>query len=220
MFNQGPFSVMPLSDFEKADVKGRIYRISHSEAPWGDYGRILFQGIANYRSNIADELRLERTGPFVPPITFPGIWEIVVTSEMMKAMEESGFKGIGFRKVVKTRITKVDWHKWDMNADDPKGYPSQGEPKNYILARKHNEKISVEMGDIWEVVVLNGVVFKHIDSSKIVLKFDNVPTSWSGSDIFSINGQRRYTSQRAKDWFQRYFPEWTNFEEVITKDDV
>jgi hypothetical protein len=74
-------------------------------------------------------IQLEKTGPFVPPITFPGIGDIIVTDEMKQQMEKAGFRGIAFRPVEKTRIVEVPWHEWDLTAAEPDYYPEGGEPE-------------------------------------------------------------------------------------------
>src|SRR5262249_14925382 len=50
-----------------------------AETPWGDYGDILFHGMTAHLDRHDEMLQLERTGPYMPPITFPGIGDIVVT---------------------------------------------------------------------------------------------------------------------------------------------
>ena len=44
-----------------------------SEPPWGDYGDVLVNGMSSGGRDDDGFIKLERTGPFIPPITFPGI---------------------------------------------------------------------------------------------------------------------------------------------------
>ena len=61
-----------------------FYTFKNKEMPWGDYGRILFEGYAFYKAQLEDiynshilskaqaysdnDLLIERAGPFVPPV--------------------------------------------------------------------------------------------------------------------------------------------------------
>jgi hypothetical protein len=47
---------------------------------WGDYGHILQHGMASHSPRIGGRLALERTGPFIPPVTLPGIGDVVLDS--------------------------------------------------------------------------------------------------------------------------------------------
>src|SRR5262249_4504338 len=55
------------------------YLMSPPESPWGDYCEILVQGMSTHLPRKNGLIQLERTGPFVPPISFPGIADVVVT---------------------------------------------------------------------------------------------------------------------------------------------
>ena len=96
---------------------------------WGDYGDILVHGMADAQERAADgALELERTGPFVPPITFPGIPAVVVSDPFRRQLEPSGLTGFTFRAVHKTRIVRLEWHSWDQQALEPLEFPESGEP--------------------------------------------------------------------------------------------
>jgi hypothetical protein len=75
-FYQFPDELGKLSDIE-SPRNGQIYILREAGAPWGDYGNILVHGMSAHAGRSMDgRIRLERTGPFVPPITFPGIGDI------------------------------------------------------------------------------------------------------------------------------------------------
>ena len=63
----------PASKERKAKNKVKFYHVRGLQA-WGDYGDVLVNGYAlNDLDRHEDEhLRVSRTGPFMPPITFPG----------------------------------------------------------------------------------------------------------------------------------------------------
>lgn len=104
-----------------------VFLAKRVDAPWGDYGSILINGIVSgggrREADRFDVLSLERTGPFVPPISFPGIGNIVVTDAMKQAMEHAGFRGIQYQVVRKKLIVESDWHTWDRSAKEPVRYP-------------------------------------------------------------------------------------------------
>jgi hypothetical protein len=47
-------------------------RMPQQKTNWGDYGDMLRHGMTNHLDRSGESLQLERTGPFVPPVTFPG----------------------------------------------------------------------------------------------------------------------------------------------------
>jgi hypothetical protein len=69
-----------------ADEFFTIRARSVTTSDWGDYGDMLQHGMAHRRTD--GRLALERTGPYVPPITMPGIGDVVVTSDTRKLLED------------------------------------------------------------------------------------------------------------------------------------
>jgi len=186
----------------------RAYIFESAEHDWGDYWDILVNGMA-FRGPDADEpLELERSGPFVPPITFP-MSELIVDDECKRRLSISGLTGFEFRRVIKKKIVSINWHEWDWTAEDPRKYPSQGEPENYIDARKHSEKIASQLGDLWELIpVFIGSVIDR-KTKTIKLGIDPAP------DIFRINGYGyKFVNTHAKDWFEKNYGQWVGFREV------
>ena len=58
----------------------RFYRMSGRRL-WGDYGSMLIGGMSGHLPRRDGLIQLERTGPFVPPMTFPGIGVVVVNDQ-------------------------------------------------------------------------------------------------------------------------------------------
>src|SRR5262245_31791236 len=98
--------------------------------PWGDYGDILVHGMTGHLSRKEGPLRLEWTGPFIPPITLPGIGDVVVTDEFRAELERSGLGRFGFHPVIKARIVELHWEQWDRTSERPAERPEGGEPEN------------------------------------------------------------------------------------------
>jgi hypothetical protein len=99
--------------------------------------------MTSHSSRDGDKLRLERTGPFIPPISFPGISDVLVTDSIRGELDVAGLSGFSFREVVKHRIVRLDWHNWDKDAHEPVSYPAGGEPENYILGCKHSPEVAL-----------------------------------------------------------------------------
>lgn len=208
----------------ESDGTDVIHHMSGADSPWGDYGRILIHGVSDHLGRKGGEdgpIQLERTGPFVPPITFPGIGKLIVTNEMKEAMEKAGFRGISFRLVEKTHISNVPWHEWDLTAAVPRYYPDGGEPEGYVLHEPHSPELAEAMGSVWEVVLTDSAeVVRETDpvSDEIVFKY--VPRSWNGNDIFSVSeNSYTYVSPRAKAWLKQHAGKWVEFQSVTAKSD-
>lgn len=181
-----PSGIRHLDSFEATVKEGIVFTLrSRRPQSWGDYERILVGGMAiGDRQN--GQLQLQRTGPFVPPLTFPK-FHMLVTEQMKLAMLDAGFKGVGFQPVVNSYIVRLDWHEWDLNADEPQFYPEGGEPEYYIMNGDHSEELAEQIGTIWEVVLTEDL----------------------GSDLYRRPETRRvYVSPRAARWFQGYFTDW------------
>jgi hypothetical protein len=125
-------------------------------SPWGDYGSILVHGMSAHLARSAGRIQLERTGPFIPPVTLPGIGDIVVTARARAELEQHGILGLEFLPVEKTRIVVFDWQAWDWADSKPAEYPESGEPEDYILSRPHDPYWAGEMGDLFEIVPVRG----------------------------------------------------------------
>lgn len=201
---------------EPIDGRGAddVYVVDDANAPWGDYGAILYNGLLSdpeRESGDIGVLRLERTGPFVPPVTFPGRGTIVVTSEMKSAMIKAGFKGISFQPVRKVRIVDLSWQDWDQSAPEPFQYPEFDDPVGYILYKHHSPKVSAAIGDLWEVILSDSAkVVRHKDPEGTT-SFEYVSGSWNGNDLFSVDENYYiYCSPRAHQWFKQHFEQWVS----------
>jgi hypothetical protein len=181
---------------------------------WGDYGDILMHGMALHLDRTSDgRLQLERTGPFIPPVSFPG--GLVVTDAFRHQLELSGLTGFGFRPVVLARIVRLEWEKWDRTVPEPAEYPESGEPEDYILERPHDPALARGLGPLWEVVFESGLatrrprpIVKHQREIEVLVD------SWSGADLCSATGVGFiYASDRAQEWLRGEATEHVVFED-------
>jgi hypothetical protein len=130
-----------------------IYVLSpamHHVAHWGDYGDMLVHGVAQRPVEDGD-LELQRTGPYVPRVSFPGICDVVVVEEIRGRLQ-SHLPDLVFRRVRKSRLVRLNWHEWDTTEEEPLICPESGEPEDYILGQPHDEALESEIGDLWELV--------------------------------------------------------------------
>lgn len=185
---------------------------------WGDYGDILQHGMASHLPGEEGLLALERTGPFILPITLPGIGDIVLTSAAKELLEGSGLRGFHFRPVRKVLTVELHWENWNLDAQEPEQFPDTGEPEDYILGQPNSPTASAELGELWEVVVpATATVIRPgpIVHSYKELKLDL--GTWNGSDLIrSTDYGSVLFAQRAKDWFSERWGDYVEFLEFPT----
>jgi hypothetical protein len=191
-----------------------FYELKSPNSPWGDYSDILISGMSAYSARKDGLIQFERTGPYVPPISFPGIGDIVVTDTFRRKLESSGLSGLRFQPVIKKRIVHLDWHLWDQAAKEPLEYPQGGEPEGYILQRPHSPEVAEQIGDLWELCLTEAAkIHRERRPSRILL----VASSLQGCDIFRAEGVLcSYTTDRAKTWLEDNAKEHVAFAEVET----
>ena len=170
---------------------------------------------AHLGRDTSGSIQLERTGPFVPPISFPGPGNIVVTDAVKQQLEASGFLGFAFRPVRLARIVRLDWHLWDLKAKAPKRYPSGGEPEGYVLDRTHSPELAREMAPLWEMVLQTGArevkvqTGKHTWEAEVFLEAGSL----NGLDFFRADTSRsNYVSEKAKDWLEQHAAGYVSFQ--------
>jgi hypothetical protein len=191
---------------------------SISSQEWGDYGDILQHGMTAHLPRLDGRLSLERTGPYISPITLLGIGDIILTSEARELLERSGLSGFSFMPVQKTLVVELHWELWNLHADQPAEYPLSGEPEDYILGKPHSQIAAEALGELWEVVIPNTATIlrtKSVVSSYKESKFDL--NSWNGTDL--IRGEGYGTplfSRPARDWFTEHWQTYVRFDEFPT----
>jgi hypothetical protein len=181
---------------------------------WGDYGNILQNGmVAPSDSGLA----VERTGPYIPPITMP-FGGIVLTSEAKRLLESSDLTGFKFSPVEKRLIVEVRWEMWDLNEEMPPELPESGEPEDYILGQPHSPEAAAALGELWELAVPKTARIvrpRPIVESHLELQLDL--SSWNGADIFESSdvGYTLFTD-RAQNWFSERWGEYVQFDPFLT----
>jgi hypothetical protein len=183
----------------------RLFVLKEPPSLWGDYGYILTQGMAERTPD--KSLLLYRTGPFIPPISFPSLTPVVLQI-VRDQLEPHAFTGFEFRRVSKRRIVRLDWRNWDLSAKTPPELPETGEPEDYILRGKHSVATARELGDIWEMYI------PPTPGLQISGGSDFDPAKYCGQDICKMCdlGGYTYVSPRLRDWLQSNYPDWVRFQ--------
>ena len=190
-------------------VRVNVYRLDARKMPWGDYGRILASGMSAHLPRKDGLIQLERTAPFVPPISFPGIGDIVVTHAFRAELEASGLVGFTFAPVMKARIVESKWETWDRSAPKPAAYPTGGEPENYILASPHQPELADRIGALWEIVPGLGGTVERRRTGEGPRDVDVILRPSGASDVFRAEGVRyNYVTQRAMEWLLARASDW------------
>lgn len=180
---------------------------------WGDYAHILQHGMVCHSPRVGDLLALERTGPYVPPITFPGIGDIVLTSGAKELLGSSGLTGFVFQPVAKVLTVELHWENWNLSAAEPAYYPDFGEPEDYILGQPNSPSASTALGDLWELVIPDTA--RILRNSPQHLRLDL--TTWNGSDVFRGDGYAvALFTERAQRWFLEHWASYVDFAEFPT----
>lgn len=178
-----------------------FYQLLASETPWGDYGGILRHGLlAPNRGESSPDVEVERTGPFIPPITFP-FAAIVVTEAAKVQMEAARLTGLKFARARYGKVVRLDWHEWDLLAPEPQRYPASGEPEDYIIKGKRSADTAALMPTIWTFNVPSTPGLQLMGSSRF--KLDRAPVA----DIFREHSIH-WVSERMSVWLQDHFGAW------------
>ena len=192
----------------------KFYQVSNRSL-WGDYGSILIRGMSRHLPRKDNLIQLERTGPFIPPITVPGLGDIVATSDLKNELEASSFTQLTFAPVLKARIVDNHWEKWDLTSEKPAEYPETGEPEDYILARPHSPVVAEQLGDLWEVILPEDAEVEGVRIGRGVWEYRVNQSTWRGSHLFRAKGKRHViATETAKSWLADRAKDWLGFQEA------
>ncbi len=196
-----------------------FFKIIAPETLWGDYDYILMHGMAE-RNKQSGLLGIMRTAPFVPPIFFPSIGEIVVNDDLRIKLERSGLTGFTFRPVTKQHIVENYWHEWNKNADEPELYPVDGEPEAYVLDQPHSEQLALQMPLLWEVIIEKTAQIERTTDAKGICRGEIylMSETWQGFDLFRASGVGyNFVTETAKFWLENKIPDFISFQHVLVK---
>ncbi len=129
----------------------KVYVLKPLDDPWGDYGNILVHGMTRHLDKSESLLQLERTAPFIPLVSMPGIHDVVVTDDVRNKLIHA-IPSIYFAPIKKARIVRLEWEQWDRSFPEPLAYPESGEPEDYILGLEHDPALAEQLGQLWQLV--------------------------------------------------------------------
>lgn len=186
---------------------------------WGDYGDILIGGMSAHLPRRDGLIQLERTGPFVPPIFFPEIGDVIVADTFRTKLERHIPTGLSFQPVLKARIVEYLWHLWDRSSPEPAEYPEDGEPESYILARPHSALTADQLGPLWELLLSEDSETETVKVGRGVFEFRIRRSSWHGTLFFRPSGKRHVVAtELMKAWLEENAGEWVAFAEMVVVD--
>lgn len=192
-----------------------IFILRGTPPPWGGYGAVLMNGMSRRLARDADGImQLERPGPYVPPITFPTVSEVVITSDFRKILERAPLSGLSFQPVRVATAVSLPWETWDRSQRFPPRMPASGEPSDYLPAGSHDSECAKRMGQLWE---LKAPSYGHGSSRMVSLRkyaYDiDVPAE--RTDFFRAKGLAlMLVSESARDWLSQAVGEWVTFEPI------
>jgi len=186
---------------------------------WGDLGRVLISGYAR-RESAELPVRLNRLGPFLPPISFPSLpiggSPIVVSEEFRQVLEDRQIPGVQFRVAVKDCIVKLLWHEWDRAAKEPGQHP-RSEPESYLWGKKHHARTAAQMPDAWELLppVVALQVERKEDQDGSFLDTFRAHADRAEYPGFFANRADNYANllvdEPTRQWLQCLIGEWVKF---------
>ncbi len=175
---------------------------------WGDYGSILLNGMFQEATQ-----SLDRSGPFVPPISFPAFSDaVIVTRDTRMRLEASGMSGVGeFSPVQLRKVVLIDWQKWDkhrkLRGDQ---LPFNGEPEEYILHNPHDAETAAKIQPLWTWHPARIGRFLREDG---VLRVEGI---LGRQDVFRLgdSGRRVVVNEKGMQCVRSICGEWVKFERI------
>lgn len=208
-----------------------MYRIRNRRL-WGDYGDHLINAMASRKCwEVSPPLQISRLGPFVPPLHMRSS-NVIVSDRVKKQLEQDQPFDVKFQQVVYDHIHRLDWHEWDLSADEPPLYPEGGEPDDYYwqampplwlpqcVHRYLSRRIARLMEPSWELllpVIPCDVKWLGIGPNRDP-KYSHKITlgNHEYTGLFYSSDKRLYpvAAEGAKQWFEDNVCEWVHFEQL------
>jgi hypothetical protein len=190
----------------------RIYKIENQPMPWGDYGDLLLKGLLHQEDN---QLKIKRTGPYIPPIIVCGINTLITTNNFKELIESSHLHGYSFTPIEISKLVNIDWLSWDLNSDDPKFYPESGEPEDYIESGLNDEKLRQELNKLWVMNILPKIDVELVQGSEWWINIPKIKQdTWKGNFGITDKIKSIFVDETGKDWLEKNSDNKLNFIEV------
>lgn len=175
----------------------------------GDYERLLISGMSGHLSRWRGRIRLERVGPFIPPLSVSG-HDLIATKRMIEMLSKSPFNNWSLRPVVKSHVAFWEWKNLAEASEDA------AEPEDIILRRPHDKTCAKALGDLFELIppvecaVLE--VKRNRSLTRCSLKCDALPKSGLFRSMFP-GGAVPMCSDKFRQWIERHqeIRKWLRF---------
>jgi hypothetical protein len=203
----------------KASILGKNQAAS---GRWKGYANTVIQGMSLRRSDVG-VFRLARTGPFVPPITFPGPGDVILTEAIRRQVDEQGWHGLAFEPVELARVVELAWHLWDPSEDPPENI--RCEPNQLLLeGRPHAPELVQEIGRLWR---LNPTFWGTSVAKEVArrpVRYETFLIADAGlkmPDVFQTQEKTAhiFVSERVAEWCNKHLGEWVELQVAKEADD-
>lgn len=175
-----------------------------------DSMKLQIGGMSRHLPRLGGLIQLERTGPFVPPLSLPGRGDVVITEDMRSRLESSEFADWTLRPVIKTHIVRIEWSGEVIDPDD-----QWGEPEEIILESPHDPKCSDEIGELYELELLYRCNVRSKEYNKTWTACELECDDFVGGDLFwgkRPGGKIVLVSWRFRQWLEEQgAAKWLSF---------
>jgi hypothetical protein len=183
---------------------------------WHDFGRMLISGFM--KNGV-----ILRTGPFVPPVSFPSGF-CAITESVRDELVPSGLRGLRFADAKVGKVVEVNWETWDRSQPlDFNLLPldeRMGGVEDLIFVPKHRPDLAARMPKLF---YLQGMAVERYwvenESGEEVVSWSH--SGFDQADVYSIGDcwpGLTYVNSRGKEWFEERYSEWVTFESVPVGD--
>ncbi len=187
-----------------------IYGITNKNAPWGDWGDILWSGFAPF-DETTHRTYVERTGPFTPPLYIASS-RFIFTDAAKQDYEKAGLGSLNFPYTLeKRKIVRIEWASWDKSQSFHAYVEDVMEPEDLIEGHPHDPELAQAMANLWLAE----------PQHEIHIAIDRDTPSRNRSDYLSLRSQPPddwdfmagigyggfFISQRVKDWLDEHYSE-------------
>ena len=211
------------------DRPQEIYRIDQIDTEWGSYSSIMVSGFFGHPNGRADDVETEddaesnfeilRTGPFVPPITFPG-GDCVIDEVTMMALKQTDFHGYHLTPVKIGKMVNRDWQNWDRTREFDFSNYADVEiycPEDLVLKPKGDESLLSSVGRYWKLdaeVVDFGWAENFDGKERISWSLSSINDNDFSCPSFGLV----YVTKRVKTWIDNWCSGWVKYETVVVED--
>ncbi len=173
---------------------------------------MLVHGLAT-RDERSHLIRLSRTGPWVPPISFPGAGALVLRARFAGQLEAAHLvKRLIFDPVILEKVVELHWNEWE---DEPELYPISDNPDDYVLKGRHSHETLLQMPQLLELFLEPTAHGKMGPVQPGVRGLHLFADTWNGDHLFRAHESgENFVTPTGRDWFREHAAEYVDIEPV------